>query len=140
MWVGVVMVGGLKRTHSPSPIPIGTRTRTMAHLLVGLGRVFVVRTLDNGIDGARLLAESAVDALGHVDVVARRAARAIRAHLRLNRDGLRGAHRFAQLARDAALFAARIPTERVLSTEARRELPLLERIVDGDLDARSKQW
>ncbi len=41
---------------------------------------------------AARLAEAAVDALGHVDVVARGLARAVLALLRLNRDGLRGAH------------------------------------------------
>lgn len=36
------------------------------------------------------LAESAVDALGHVDVVGGGAARAVRSHLGLDRDRLRG--------------------------------------------------
>src|SRR5204863_4083228 len=40
-------------------------------LLAGLGREIHVRPLDDGIDRAGLLAQAAIDALGHVDVVAR---------------------------------------------------------------------
>src|SRR5260370_709673 len=40
-------------------------------LLAGFGGVFEVRALDDGIDRAGFLAEAAIDALGHVDVVAR---------------------------------------------------------------------
>ncbi|KAJ8552493.1 hypothetical protein ON010_g10051 [Phytophthora cinnamomi] len=50
-------------------------------LLVALGGELEVRALDDGVHGARLLAEAAVDALGHVDVVARSTARAISAGL-----------------------------------------------------------
>src|SRR5437016_12459901 len=59
--------------------------------------------LDDGIDRAALLAEAAEDALDEIDVVARRAARAVVALLALDGDRERGAHRLAQLARDAAL-------------------------------------
>src|SRR5690606_36867339 len=41
------------------------------------GREFEVRAFDDGIHGAGLLAETAIDALRHVDVVARGAARAV---------------------------------------------------------------
>lgn len=44
---------------------------------------------DNGINGARLLTETAVDALCHVDIIARRASRAVWTRLCLNGDRLR---------------------------------------------------
>src|SRR6478752_3787007 len=61
--------------------------------------------LDDRVDRAALLAEAAEDALGQVDVVARRAARAVGALVGFDRDRHRGAHGLAQLAGDAALFA-----------------------------------
>src|SRR5579872_2728109 len=42
-------------------------------LLAGLGREFEIRSFHDGVDRAGLLAEAAVDALGHVDVVPRSA-------------------------------------------------------------------
>src|SRR5262245_25488957 len=75
-------------------------------LLPGLGRELEVGTFDDGIDRAGLLAEPAVDAFDHVDVVARGAARAVvAARPGLDGDGLRRADRLAQLAGDAALLA-----------------------------------
>src|SRR5258706_6736675 len=64
--------------------------------------------LDDRVHRAGFLAEAAEDALREVDVVARRAARAVGARLGLDVDRERGADRLAQLARDAALFAGRI--------------------------------
>src|SRR6187397_2545458 len=54
--------------------------------------------LHDRVHRAALLAESAEDALHEVDVVARGAARAVRALLALDGDGERRAHRLAQLA------------------------------------------
>src|SRR3546814_11735288 len=59
------------------------------------------------VDRARFLTEAAIDALRHVDVVARRAARPVVARLGLDRDRLRRADRPAPTARDAALLAVR---------------------------------
>src|SRR5207248_6714790 len=81
--------------------------------------------LDDRIDRAGLLAEAAEDALGEVDVVARGAARAVLALLRLDVDGERRADRLAQLARDAALLAVRIAAQRVQAAEARADGRLL---------------
>src|SRR3954467_3477234 len=64
-------------------------------LLASLGGEFEVRPLDDGIDRTGLPAETAVDAFGHVDVVARRPAASVLARLGLDRDGERRAHRFA---------------------------------------------
>src|SRR5260370_42676854 len=46
-------------------------------LLARLGRELEVRPLDDGIDRTGLLAQAAIDALHHVAVVARGAARAV---------------------------------------------------------------
>lgn len=67
------------------------RTFVVQQLLSRLGSIFGVGTLHNGINRARLLAESAVDALGHVDIVAGGSARAIGTLLSLDGDGLGGA-------------------------------------------------
>src|SRR6185503_5068090 len=89
--------------------------------------------LDDGIHRAALLAEAAVDALHQVDVVARRAARAVVALVALDGDGERGAHRLAQLAGDAALLAVRIAAQRVQPAEARALRRLLLGIEHRDL-------
>src|SRR3546814_8744032 len=72
--------------------------------LARFGRIFEVRPLDDRIDRARFLAEAAIDALGHVDVVARRAARAvpgiariIGARFGLDRDRLRSEEHTSEL-------------------------------------------
>lgn len=46
--------------------------------------------LHNGVHRTRLLAEAAIDAFGHVDVVTGRPPAAVGTSLRLNGDGLRG--------------------------------------------------
>src|SRR6201999_2610342 len=80
----------------------------VVELLARFGSELEVRPLDDGVHRAGLLAETAVDALHHIDVVARGAARAvIAARAGLDGDGLRRADRLAELAGDAALFAVR---------------------------------
>jgi hypothetical protein len=64
-------------------------------------RALEVRALHDCIDRAGLLAEAAVDALRHVDVVACGSSAPVSALLRLDRDGLGGTDSLAQLARDA---------------------------------------
>ena len=56
--------------------------------LVSLSSELEVGPLHNRVHGARLLAQAAVDALRHVNVVAGRAPTAVLALLRLNRDRL----------------------------------------------------
>ena len=80
------------------------------------------------------LAETTIDALCHVNIVARSATASVGARLGLDRDGLRRAHGLAQLARDAALLARRVSSQGVLAAEARAQRALLKRVVDGDLD------
>ena len=57
-------------------------------LLVGLGGELKVGPLHDGVDGASLLAEAAVDALGHVNVVSRCSSSAITSLLGLDCDCL----------------------------------------------------
>src|SRR5207302_3315271 len=103
-------------------------------LLARLGRELEVRAFHDGVDRAGFLAQPAIDALHHVDVVARRAARAVvAARAGLDGDRLRRADRLAQLARDAALLAVRIAAQRMLAAEARRDRALLERVVQRRL-------
>src|SRR3972149_237903 len=83
---------------------------------------------------AAFLAQPAKDALHHIDVVARGAARAVVApRAGLDGDGLRRADRLAKLAGNAALLAVRIAAQDMLAAEARREWPLLERIIERRL-------
>src|SRR5258708_7812293 len=103
-------------------------------LLARLGGEFEVRALDDGVDRAGLLAQPAIDALHHIDVVARGAPRAVvAARTGFDGDGLRRADRLAELAGDAALLAVRIAAQRVFASEARRQRTLLERIVQRRL-------
>jgi hypothetical protein len=106
----------------------------VVELFARLGRELEVRPLDDGVHRARLLAQPAIDAFHHVDIIAGGAPRAVgAARPRLDGDGLRRADRLAQLAGDAALLAVRIAAQRVLAAEARRDRALLERIVQRRL-------
>src|SRR5437764_5347460 len=103
-------------------------------LLAGLDRELVVRALDDGVDRAGLLAVAAIDALHHVDIVARRAARAVvAARARLDGDGLGRADRLAELAGDAAFLAVRVAAQRMLAAQARRAVVRFEGVVDRRL-------
>src|SRR5690606_21716856 len=99
-------------------------------LLARLGGELEVRPLDDGIDRAGLLAEAAVDALGHVDVIARGAAAAVLARFGVDRDRLRRADRLTKLAGDAAFLAVRVAAERMFAAEAGGKRPLLVRVVE----------
>src|SRR3954454_19336760 len=99
-------------------------------LLAGLGGELQIRPLDDRIDRAGLLAIAAVDAFRHIDVIARRAAAAVLARLRLDRDRQRRADRLAQFAGDAALLAVRIAAQYVLAAKTRADRVLLVRIID----------
>jgi hypothetical protein len=95
--------------------------------------VLVYPRLDNGVHGTRLFAKSAVDAFEQIDVIARRAARAVARHIRFDRDRKRRAHRLAQLACDATLFTVRITPQRMQAAEAAALRCLLFGIVQRDL-------
>ena len=91
-------------------------------LLAGFGGVFEIRAFDDGIDRAGFLAEAAIDAFHHVDVIAGGAAGAvIAARARFDGDGLGRANGLAQLAGDAAFLAIGIAAERMFAAEARAD-------------------
>src|SRR5260370_29183850 len=98
-------------------------------LIAGLGGELEVRPLDDGVDRTGLLAQSAIDAFGHVDVVARRAPAAVVARLGLDRDRQCGADRLAQLARDAALLAIGIAPQGMFTAKSDADRSLLIGIV-----------
>src|ERR1039458_5220694 len=90
----------------------------VVQLLACLGGEFKVRTFHDGVDRAGLLAESAIDAFHHVDVVARGAPRAVVSPWPgLDGNGLRRTDRLAQLAGDAAFLAVRLAELRLLSAQ-----------------------
>src|SRR6478609_7912131 len=108
------------------PVPVREQLGLVVEqLLARLGGELEVRPLDDRIHRAGLLAEAAVDALGHVDVVARRPAAPVLARLGVDGDRLRRADRLAELAGDAPLLAVGIAAQRVLAAEPRRQRPLL---------------
>lgn len=100
-------------------------------LLTGLGRVFDVGCLNNGVDRARFLAETAVNALSHVDIVTSCPARSVNAFFCFDGDGERWADGLAELARNAAFFTRRVSAKSMLSPETWRYGTFLEGIVDG---------
>ena len=94
----------------------------VVELLGCLGRELEVWSQDDGVDGAGLLAEAAVDAFHHVDVEAGGPPRAVVApRPRLDGDGLRRADRLAQLAGDATLLSVGVAPQRKLPAKAGRE-------------------
>ena len=68
----------------------GTRLLTVTHLhdSVDRTRLLTVTHLHDGVDRTRLLTEATVDALGHVDVVARRSSTSVFARFRFDRNRL----------------------------------------------------
>ena len=65
-----------------------SRTLVVQKLFSRLSSILCVRALHNSIHRARFLAESTIDALGHVDIVAGSSARSISTLFSLNGDGL----------------------------------------------------
>merc|ERR1719352_1730880 len=103
---------------------------SMSYLVVLSGEL-KVGSLHDGVDRARLLAETAVDALGHVNVVSRGSPGPVAPLLSLNCDCLGGTDGLTELAGNAPLLPAGVPSQSVLSAEPWGQGPLLEGIVDG---------
>src|SRR5262249_552532 len=131
----LLLVGGVElKTFRDLALPaVAVREQALLiviELLARLGRILEVRALDDGINRAGLLAEAAVDAHHHIDVVAGCAPRAVVATWsRFDGDRLCRANRLTQLAGDAALLSVRIAAQRVLATKAGRQWALLEGVV-----------
>jgi hypothetical protein len=88
-------------------------------------------TFHNGIDWAALLAVSAVDAFGHINVISGCAAASVFTFFGLNCDGLGRTDGFAQLAGNAAFFAGGVSTQSVFATETGGDWALFEGVEDG---------
>lgn len=93
----------------------------------------VVGSLHNRIYRTGLLAKSAIDALGHVNVVPGGSAGTVLAGLGLDGNGLGGANGLAQLAGNAPLVTGGVSPQGVLSTESWTQVAPLVGVVDGDL-------
>ena len=78
---------------------------------MGLGAELEVGALHDGVNRTGLLAEAAVDALGHVNVVSGCPPRSVRSLLGLDSDGLGRADGLTQLARYAPLLAGGVPAD-----------------------------
>jgi hypothetical protein len=102
-------------------------------LLVRFGGELEVGSLHDGIDGTGLLAVSAIDALGHVDVVPGSPTGPILSLLGIDGDSLGGTGRLAELTGDAPLVSGGVPAQSVLSAESGTEVSLLEGVIDGHL-------
>src|SRR6267154_6283434 len=89
--------------------------------------------LDDRIHRTGLLAQSAEDAFGEIDVVARGAPGAVGALLGLDRDRKCRANGLAELAGDEALLAVRVAAQGVQPAEARAHRRLLLRKLHRDL-------
>src|SRR4029079_8690128 len=113
--------------------PGGRNSLRVVEIAALLAVVLEEPRLDDRVDRAALLAESAEDAFGEVDVVARRAASAVRALLGLEGDREGGTHGLVELAGDASLLAVRIAAKRVQAAKARALRRLLLRKLNGDL-------
>lgn len=68
------------------------RTLVVQKLFSGLGGVLGVGRLNDSVDGAGLLAETAVNALGHVNIVLGCSAGSVSSLLSLDGNGLGGAN------------------------------------------------
>ena len=94
--------------------PVSVREQLLLvieQLLVRLRRELEVRALNDGIHGTSLLAEAAVNAFGHVDIVSSCATRAVLSFLRIDRDRLRGTYCLAKLTSDTTFLSAGITTQ-----------------------------
>src|SRR5690606_36559672 len=118
----------------PAVAVIEQSSLVVKELLAGFGGELEVRSLHDGIDRTGFLAETAIDALHHVDVVARRPSGSVVAsRARLDGDGKRRADRLAELAGDASFLPVRVAPERVLAAEPRAQRALFIGIVHGRL-------
>jgi hypothetical protein len=75
-------------------------------------------TLNDSIYRTALLAQTAVDALRHINIVACGPPATVHALLGFDCDGLGRADGFAELAGNAALFSGWVPSQGVLASEA----------------------
>lgn len=100
-------------------------------LFMCLGGELKVGAFHDCVYGTSFLAETAVNAFGHVNIVTGRSPRAVGTFLCLDGDSLSRTDGFTQLASNAALLPAGVPAQCVLPAEAGAQGPLLKWVVDG---------
>lgn len=100
-------------------------------LLTGLGGIFSIGSLNNGINGAALLAVATVDTLGHINIITGRPTASVLTFFGLDGDSLSRADSFAKLASDATLLTGGIAAQSVFATETRRDGTFLEGVEDS---------
>lgn len=100
--------------------------------------ILIVRTFDYSIDWTSFLAETAVDAFSHVDVIASSSSRTIRTRLTFDCDGIGWASSSTKLASDASrwsflvpFFACSISPQGMLSSKLWRKGAFFIGIVDS---------
>lgn len=99
-------------------------------LLSRFGGILGIRTLDDSIDWTTFLAEAAVDAFSHINVVASGTTRAVLALFGLNSDGAGGTDGFTELASNATFFAGGIAAQGVFATETGGDGAFFKWVVD----------
>ena len=91
--------------------------------------VLKVRALDDGVDGAGLLAETTENALCHVDVVLGGSTRAVGSGLRLDSNSEGGASSLAKFAGNAAFLTGGVTAKRMLTSEHWRKRAFFPRVM-----------
>src|SRR3546814_4969319 len=99
-------------------------------LLGRFSRKFEIRALDDRIHRAGFLAETTIDALRHVDVVARCSAAAVCPRFSLDRNRLGRTNRLTQFARNATFFPLGIAAQHMFTPKTWADRVLLLGIVD----------
>src|SRR3546814_18778665 len=92
-----------------------------------------MRALDDRIHRAGFLAETTIEALRHVDVVARCAAAAVCPRFSLDRNRLGRTNRLTQFARNATFFPIGIAAQHMFTPKTWADRVLLIGIVDRGL-------
>ena len=114
--------------------------------LVQKCRVFEVRSFNDSIDRAGLGAETAENALGHINIILSGSSRAVWSWLGLDDDGKGWAGGLAELAGDASLFTGWVSSEGMLASEHGGEDSLLPWVMndviwfEGSPGGHEKKW
>lgn len=87
-------------------------------------------TFNDGIYRTALLAESTVDALGHINIISGSSSTSINTFFSFDGDGLRRTNGLTELASNASFFSRGISAESVLATEAGGDRTFLEWVED----------
>mmetsp|Transcript_1034 Transcript_1034/g.2402 ORF Transcript_1034/g.2402 Transcript_1034/m.2402 type:complete len:203 (-) Transcript_1034:275-883(-) len=100
---------------------------------VGFGRKFVVGTLHNCVYGTSLLAESAINTFGHIDIVTSGSTSSVFTDFGLDGNCLSRANCLAEFARDTTFISCWVSSQGVFTAETRTQITSLKRVVDRHL-------